>query len=287
MLNTVRKIGPVLELFTPQRPVWRLTDIADALQMPKSTAHSLLASLVEIGLLSTTEQSQYRLGWHIVTLAERLQVSLDFRQRAEPLMQELAVDLRETVFLSVLDRHQVLYVARADGSHPTVRLAGAKVGTRLPAHCTAAGKVLLAEREEREIRDLISVVGLRQLTSKSIGSLESLNRGLAEVRRGGVAYDRGEAAPDVACIAAPIRDPFGSVIAAMSVSVPTYRFDGAEERVRKALVLSAERVSARISATPTTGIDQLRRVEEPSEHAVSQRAGRDVPHQGREPEAVA
>jgi IclR family KDG regulon transcriptional repressor len=88
MLTTIQKIGPVLELFTVERPEWRMSDIARELGTPKSSAHSLVATLAEIGLLSVGANGSYRLGWNLLSLSERMRASLDFRQHAVPVMQE-------------------------------------------------------------------------------------------------------------------------------------------------------------------------------------------------------
>lgn len=248
MLNTVRKIGPVLELFGPEQPEWRMTEIAKALGMPKSSAHSLLTTLAEVGLLTTTDQGRYRLGWHLLTLAERTRASLDFRRVAVPAMTELAAEGGETVFLAVLDRDRVLYVERVEGSHPTVRIAGIRVGARFYAHCTAVGKMLLAERDIDEVRELIERSGMRRTTVHTIDTLERFEEELRQIRTRGVAFDMCEAVADISCMAAPVRDRYGSVIAAMSVATPAYRFEQARARTLDLLLAATERVSAALAA---------------------------------------
>lgn len=255
MLNTVKKVGPVLELFTPERSEWRMTEIAQALEMPKSSAHSLLSTMADIGLLSTTNQGRYRLGWMLLTLGDRMRVTVDFRSRVQPLMEELAGRLRETVLLAVLDRDQVLYVERAEGTHPTVRLAGVRVGARLPVHCTAVGKVLLADRDPSEVRAIISRAGMKPFTKRSHSTVEDLENDLAHVRSRGAAFDLGEVSPDVFCIAVPVRDHYRSVVAAMSVSVPAYRFDPSREAVLDALSDTGERASAALASSPAAERD--------------------------------
>lgn len=224
MLNTVKKIGPVLELFTAQRPEWHMTEIARALGMPKSSTHSLLASLVDIGLLAPGSRGRYRLGWNLLTLSDRMRACLDFREHALEPMRELAEATREKVLLAALDRHCVVYVERVEATHPTVRVAGVRVGTRSPAYCTAVGKVLLAHCDPEHVRTLLAAHPMQPLTPHTITTIEALEQQLARVRATGVAFDDGEVSEDVGCVAAPIHDRSGDVVAAISVSMPLYRF---------------------------------------------------------------
>lgn len=247
-LNTVKKIGPVLELFTPEHPEWRMTDIARALNTPKSSAHSLVSTLAEIGLLSVGPSGRYRLGLNLLSLSERMRASLDVVGFANPEMQDLAQDIRETVLLATLDRHEVVYIERVEGQHPMVRLAGVRTGSRVPAHCTACGKVLLAYRDVAETRRLMASSSFRQYTKHTITDIETLEEALMEVRGRGYALDLQEIVADVACVAAPITDRYGSVIAAMSVSMPAYRFPEARQELVEKLCAAANSVSAKVAA---------------------------------------
>lgn len=246
-LNTVKKIGPVLDLFTPERPEWRMSDIARALDMPKSSAHALVSTLAEVGLLSTGSGGRYRLGWNLLSLSERMRASLDFRQHAVPAMQALSRETRETVLLAALDRQDVVYIERAEGTHPMVRLAGVRPGARAPASCTAVGKVLLAYREPEEVRSLMESAPFKRFTVNTITGLAELEEQLVEVRAKGVAFDRGEISTDIQCVAAPIRDRYESVIAAVSVSIPAYRFPADPRPLLTSLTRTAQTISARIA----------------------------------------
>jgi DNA-binding IclR family transcriptional regulator len=249
MLTTIQKIGPVLELFTVDRPEWRMSDIARELGTPKSSAHSLVATLAEIGLLSVGANGSYRLGWNLLSLSERMRASLDFRQQAVPVMQVLAKSLHETVLLAGLDRHDVVYVERVEGNHPMVRLAGVRPGGRLPAHATAAGKVLLAYRSTPEVRALMSGSSWKRLTCATLGTMDELLKALVDVRKVGYACDRGEIVPDIACVAAPIMDHFGSVVAAVSISVPAYRFPADPARLAEPLLAACDTIAKGLAAT--------------------------------------
>jgi DNA-binding IclR family transcriptional regulator len=245
----VKKVGPVLELFTPDRPEWRMTDIARALDTPKSSAHSLVSTLAEIGLLSVAPSGRYRLGLNLLTLSERMRANLDVLQYVTPSMRELAQTVGETVLLAMLDRREVVYVERVEGTHPMVRLAGVRPGARLSAHATAVGKVLLAFRDPVETRQLMATARFKQYTKHTIKDLDELEEALVEVRARGVAFDLQEVSPDAMCVAAPITDGYGAVIAGMSVCVPAYRFEAKRRELVPTLIDTAKKASRKVWAT--------------------------------------
>ncbi len=127
----------------------------------------------------------------------------------------------ETVKLVVLDGRDVVYLATQEGPQ-SVRLV-ALVGTRLPAHVTAVGKVLLAQLSDAELTRLYANYPFPTRTQNSIRNLNSLQENLRFAREQGYAYDHEESSLGVNCVAAPIYDHTGEVIAAMSVSVPNHR----------------------------------------------------------------
>jgi len=125
-----------------------------------------------------------------------------------------------------------------------VHLTG--LGRRLPAHCSALGKVLLAYQPWKEVERIIEEQGMPAFTSNTITTLEALDEELMRVRRQGYAVDNEEISPELCCIAAPIRDVTRRVIAAMSFSVPAYRFKSNKERYRKAIMEACRRVSCKL-----------------------------------------
>ncbi len=244
MLNTVANVGVVLDLFSRERPEWGVTELSRATGLPKSNVHALVGSLVEIGLLTRTPRKRYRLGWHLLVLSDRMLSGSGLREHALPEMQRLAEELRETVFLAVARHDRVLYIERVEGLHPIVRLAGQRVGTELPLYCTAVGKVFLAEMEREEAMELLKHHEFKARTAHTIASAEELLEGLDRVRRDGIAYDRRELSADACCVAAPLRDVGRHVVAALSVSMPAYRFEPTIANVTARLLESAERVSS-------------------------------------------
>ncbi len=242
VLRSVRRVGEVLSLFEPGRAELGVSEVARALGISKSSAHGLLVSLAEIGLLSRTENARYRLGERILSLAEAYRVTHRLNPEAQALLWQVAAGLRCVVSLAVLEGGSVVFVERA-AHHPQ---AGVRVplGVRLPVHASAAGKVLLAFRPEREVRAALLAQGeLRPLTENTITSPDQLLRELRRVREGGFAYNLGEAFPQDYCLAVPVWGPGREVVAAVSVSTSRRRF----WQCREAALAAAREVSHRLS----------------------------------------
>lgn len=251
MLQTVRKIGPVLDLFTLERGDWGVAEVAGALDMPRSSAHALLASLVETGLLRTRGRGRYRLGWRVVELSEMMRGTVDVRSHARPVMQELVARFGETTNLAVLERGKVIYIDRVIGNQQ-LNVIGPRVGVQFDPHCTAAGKVLLAHQATSEIDRYLTRSPLRALTANTITQPAILASELQRIRMSGCALDSGEALAEVHCVGAPIKDDFDSVIAALSITVLASRFLPRTAELKRAVASAAAEISARIVRADST-----------------------------------
>ncbi|TBH15457.1 IclR family transcriptional regulator [Thermus thermamylovorans] len=245
MLGTVQKVGEVLELFTRERPEWGVSEVAKALGLPKSSAHALLATLAQIGLLKRSREGRYRLGWRILALAQVLLYTSSWRQEARRAMEELVARFGETTHLAVLECGRVVYVDKLEGTR-AVKVATTGVGVELPAHCSGVGKVLLAFRSWEEVESIVAERGMPAFTPNTITTLDELRTELQAVRERGYAYDIEEVVPELCCVAAPIRDHTGEVVAAMSLSVPFYRFQQLKEEYRRAILEATRAVSERL-----------------------------------------
>lgn len=245
-LQTVQRIGPVLDLFTVQQPEWGVSEVAAAIDVPRSSAHALLSSLVDTGLLQCRARGRYRLGWRVVELGETLRGTVDVRSCAAPVLERLVEKYGETTHLAVMDRWNVLYVDKILGNH-NITVQGARIGTRLDAHSTAVGKVLLAQLEEIEVRRYLATRPLRRLTPSTTTNPQALLDALAGVRSAGFAADLGETVSEVHCVAAPVRDDLGSVVAAVSVSVPATRFVQRRPQLERAVVGAAHEITRAIA----------------------------------------
>ena len=245
MLQTIEKASAVLALFDREHTEWGVREVAQALDLAKSSAHDLLTSLEQVGLLGKTEEGRYRLGWRIVTLSETLLATTELRREARPILEELADQYRETIHLAVLDDTKVVYVDKLEGKQ-AVRVELTSLGTRLYAHCSALGKVLLAHQPEENVKRIIKIEGLPPFTANTITDADELEQTLAKVRRQGYATDQEEILPDLCCVGAPIRNHTGHVIAAISMSIPAYRFQRSQIEFRKAVMRTGKLISERL-----------------------------------------
>lgn len=246
-LQTVQKIGRVLDLFTAERPEWGVTEVAVAIGAPRSSAHDLLSALVDTGLLRCRTRGRYRLGWRVVELSETVRSGVNLRSCAAPILEKFVEKYGETTHLAVMDRWNALYVDKIPGTH-NITVQGARVGTRLDPHCTAVGKVMLAHLVPSELNRYLSRAVLRRFTSTTITTEPALIEALKGVRSRGFALDEGESVAEVRCVAAPVRDDLGSVVAAVSVSVPVSRFAVRRPELEQATIQVARDITRALAA---------------------------------------
>jgi len=164
-------------------------------------------------------------------------------QAARGEVQQLAGALNETVHLSCITGNQATDIVVAQGQHP-LRFT-TSVGDHMPLHASAVGKVMLGWRPEKDVTELVG--SLQAYTPSTITSRDRFLRELSEVRDQGYALNLGELDVGTRCLAAPIRDWSGEVVAGLSVSAPVTRFPGREiERIREEVVQAADRISKRL-----------------------------------------
>jgi DNA-binding IclR family transcriptional regulator len=199
----------------------RLTELSRRSGVAKASCYRIAQELVQWGLLERVGDS-YQLGLAVFELGQRVPVSAVLRVVARPLLVDLFAATRATVHLAVLEGSHVLYVEKVAGEANI--LTHSEVGGRLPATCTATGKVLLATRPEGE-----SVVAgldgtpLVRPTSRSTPTPAALRAQLVEVRRAGFAVELEETKVGFGSVAVPVVGADGSVSAAVSTTLPADR----------------------------------------------------------------
>ncbi|PXY31458.1 IclR family transcriptional regulator [Prauserella muralis] len=223
LVPAVLRAADILELFLGDEATLSAGEIAERLGLPRSTTHELLTTLVERQYLvrRSGEETTFRLGPRLLELGSRYQQRLEFAAEADAVARQVAAECRETVHVAVLDGLDVVYLSKIDSTH-SVRLIS-EVGRRLPAHCTAVGKVLLAGLDPEDLAGRLRGHKLVALTENSITSRTRLREQIAQVRASGVAHERSESNPDAGCVAAPVVDAQGEWVAGMSISIPTSR----------------------------------------------------------------
>jgi IclR family KDG regulon transcriptional repressor len=226
-VKSADRVFDVLELLAPNEPM-RLNAIADALSMPYSSAFNLLRTMAHRRYLDYEPgEKRYRIGGRLSELAEASERGDDLVLIAQPLMDALVGATGETVQLAVLDGVENVYLAISESPHPMKLVS--KVGSRLSAHATGVGKTLLAQLPDEEVRRRLKGRRLRRYTPSTIVGIEQLLATLHTIRERGWGTDEEEYVLGCRCVAMPVRGRNGAT-AAMSVSIPTVRYDDAVGR---------------------------------------------------------
>lgn len=242
MIESLERAVRILDLFSTEVPEWTAGAVSRELGLPRTTTWEWMQSMSELGLLKRTGRGSYRLGWRSFQLGQRARMASEIAARARRTMAELGERWGETTHLAVLHGIEVVYLEK-DVPPKGVRVALTRPGERLPAHCTAEGKALLAQRSDDEVRQLYLDKPFTRLTSDSPTDLDALLEDLHEVRRTGHAEDREGVLEGLCAVAAPIRSRHGDAAWALSIAFLEYRWDTTVADYTSAVVTAAEALS--------------------------------------------
>jgi DNA-binding IclR family transcriptional regulator len=227
-----------------------IREVSAKIKLPKGTIHRLLSSLSYFGYVRQDSKTRdYILGFKLVELGNLLLSQLDLRKVAEPFLRDLSERSQETVHLAFLDRNEIVYLDKVEMDHSSSGLRMAShVGLRNPAHSCAVGKVLLSHLSEAELDQLIQEKGLAKRTENTLIDPAQLKEHLKSVRNQGYAIDDEENERGIRCVAAPIYNEAGKVVAAISISGPAFRITKKliQEKLKKEVVETAFKISQRL-----------------------------------------
>jgi DNA-binding IclR family transcriptional regulator len=241
-IKSIIKTAKILELFTQYRRELSLLEISQYMGLSKSTVHSLLATLLDLGYLrQNNENSKYSLGYKVISLAETLIKMTSIISVSKPYLYKLAFEVKETVHLAILSQREALYI---DKIEPAERITvNSEIGRQLPVHCTAIGKVLLAHQDKYEVAKIIKEKGLKRYTDKTITDKEQLLKELGEIRKTGMGEDNEEIEEGLSCVAVPIYNHTEKVVAAISIAGPTARIESQRVRLIESIRKTADIIS--------------------------------------------
>ncbi|MFV1858909.1 MAG: IclR family transcriptional regulator [Anaerolineales bacterium] len=201
----------------------RLPELAKSIELSESSTYRLLSTLTSHDYVAHDKRrGGYRLGLACLELARAYQAGSDMRQVALPELEALRDETSETVHLGLLADMEVVYLEKLPGLH-AIGIMSSQVGGRSPSYCTGLGKALLAYLDPETVRSHFDVRRLHRFTPNTITNLGELIRHLSRIQQQGYALDMEEHEPEVRCVAAPVFDPNGEVVAAVSVSGPAGR----------------------------------------------------------------
>ena len=250
MVNSVLKAIKIMNLFNEAETRLSLGQVSRRLDIPKSTAHNLLSTLLFEDYIEKVEGDQYALGTAPLALTQNIRVNVEIRDPAAPILRKLADYAHETVYLTVKDGDYALYIYAVES--PQRLLARTAIGDRVPLHCTSVGKAILAHLPGEEIEAIVGRVGLPVFTKNTLDNLDDLQKELTHTRRCGYSLDIEEHEMNTYCIGAPVFDRKGRVIGACSISGVSPAIVGDRlEDLSASVINAAQEISRRMGYVPT------------------------------------
>jgi DNA-binding IclR family transcriptional regulator len=244
-LSSVTSAVRLMKAFSEDEVEIGISALAKRLGIAKSSAHRLATTLLAEGMLEQDRDSgRYRLGVALFRLGALVRRRMEVSNEARPYLYALRETINESVHLAILDGVEIMYVYNLESTH-AIR-SRSDLGVRKSAHSTAEGQAILAFQPQEEI-DRILAAGLAAHTPKTVTSPERFLKALAAVRQRGCAIEDEESEIGMVCVAAPIRDDSGAVVAALGLAGPVTRLSKkAVAGIIPHVIAAAEQVSERL-----------------------------------------
>lgn len=247
----------ILDLLREYPGGMMLSDIANAVELPKSTTHRILQALVYRQMIQETPtiEGHYRLGLGIMSLSRAFLEGFDLVREARPFLRDLNKKTEETVHLGMLDptMHWVVYLEKID-SPQSIRMVS-RVGQVVPVHCTSLGKAILAFLPSRKIDQIFADYEFKKFTENTLLSVEQLMPKFEKIREQGYAMDLEENEPGVICVGAAVLNRHQKPLVSISVSAPATRMQAEHlEKIIKAVCTSAQAMSEKFMDIPSTEV---------------------------------
>ena len=244
-LSSVATAIRLLKAFSEDEVDIGISDLARRLGIAKSTAHRLAVTLVSEGMLEQDRANgKYRLGVALFRFGALVRRRMEVSNEARPFLYDLREKINESVHLAILDGSEIMYVYNLESTH-AIRMRS-DLGVRKPAHCTAEGQAILAFQPP-EMVDAVIAAGLAPRTPKTITAADRFLKALALVRQRGCAIEDEESELGMVCVAAPIHDDAGDVVAAVGIAGPVTRLSKKSvAAIVPHVIATADQVSARL-----------------------------------------
>lgn len=245
--QSIAKALQIVEVMADAEGPMRLQDIGKNVKLPASTVLRFLKTLMDHGYVEQNPRTlQYYLTLKFCQISERIKRQIKVRDIAHPVLVELSRELSEATSLAVARDGQVVYVDVVEGPDHMLQTLQ-RIGKIAPMNSTGVGKALMQDYSGEEINALVTQHGLPKLTPKTIGSKRALVKELAQVRELGYATDDEECEVGVRCVAAPVRDYSGAVVAAISTSGPVGRLTpGKAKKIAPRMIGAAAEISRQL-----------------------------------------
>lgn len=233
IIQAVSHALDLLEQFHGDVDELGVTELSKRLKLHKNNVFRLLATLESRGYIEQNRATEnYRLGLKSLELGQTFIKQMGLLRQAKPILERMVRECNETSYVAIFKEGYIVYLDVVE-TDLTVRVVS-RVGSRLPAYCTASGKVHLAFMSEEEVDALLPTREFKGYTPTTITDKEKLKSELRKVADQGYAIDNEELDLGVRCVAAPIRDYTRRIVGAVSVSGPSMRIG--DDRLEKDLV---------------------------------------------------
>jgi DNA-binding IclR family transcriptional regulator len=219
-IGSLKKGIRIIDLLS-KRGTLSLSEVSGELKLDRSVCHRYLLTLRDLGLVSQPGGSGYRLTLALFEMSMRLINQLEIKKIVRPFMEDMSLEYKETVNLGIKDGDQMVYLDKSESTQ--LLRAELAIGTRIPIHCTALGKAILAFRPESEQIAFCSGNGFTAYTPRTITSPKTLIKQLTLIRERGFAVDDEEHFLGLRCVAAPLVDHSGFPNYSLSVAGPSSR----------------------------------------------------------------
>jgi len=237
----------ILQAFSIDKPQLGIAEIGRELGVSRSTAFRLVFTLEKMGFLKRIEHSKkYSLGLRVLDLGFKFLSGMDIVDLARPHLESLSDETNASSHLAVRDGREIVYIARATAKHTFVGTVAVGVGTRLPAHATSSGRILLSDLSIAEIAQLYEGVPLQTFTDQTPATLGDLINLLEKDRNTGYVLSWGAFEKNLASIAVPVRDSSRKTVASINISCSTGTYT--KEELKKAILPKVQATASIISS---------------------------------------
>lgn len=221
--SALQKALSVLEAIVQDVRPLGVVDIAEELNVPRQTAHRVIRQLEQLGLLhKDPSRERYIPGSRLRTLAINTISSVQSTRGTHSILQKLVDEINETCNIGMLDGNEIIYIDRAECDWPLrVQL---RPGSHVPVHCTAIGKLMLANLGPDQRQQTLRTIDMRKFTKNTITDPQLLEAQLDQIAAQGYSINNQEDAIGLIAIAVPIRDPNGTIVAGLGVHAPEPRY---------------------------------------------------------------
>lgn len=221
-VQSIERVLTILNTLSEYPEGIQITRLSELVGLNKSTTHRLLSTLLNMRYVVKDETTyRYKLGLQIVYLSRNVLSNMSIAEVSKPYLEKLVSEVNETVHLCIEDNEEVMYIQKIE-SNQTIRLYS-RIGSRAPLYCTAVGKILLSDMQEAKLQQTLSKMEFHPRTEATITSKEELLKEVEKVKAQQYSLDNIEYQEGIRCIAAPIFDYNGNIIAAFSISGPSSR----------------------------------------------------------------